>query len=120
MAKSQEPLADEQATWLTMGHLVLGSGHARDLYITIHGRQCDKLGANPYCGGGGPAIICAPNPARIACDLVFAIGSAIMFVITTGLSIAYYVLDRKFEEDTLGGYSRDTGVLLTSMNFVVF
>ena len=113
MAKSQGPLADEQATWLGWEHALQTAELFVDLTTTQMDSACSLCGANPSCLGVSLATACTPNPARITCNSVASVMEIVGYAALYVTTFVYEILDRNFEEDTLGGYSRDTGVLLT-------
>ena len=101
-AANQENLVELQRTWLNLGHTLT---HAENLYafVTDHSEEvCSTFGDNPLCLGASLAMVCIPNPPRIACNMLRLGALFLSFEILAVMTIAYQAVSDLYEIRTLG------------------
>ena len=101
-AENQEHLGDLERDLLNLGHTLTVAEHLYEFSGNMEEYICGFFGDNPYCVGASFAILCVPNPPRIACDTVALASRIISNVILVGVTIAYQAVEDIFEIATLG------------------
>lgn len=110
----QNALNSQQITWLNLGHALTAAEHLWDWTTFLSGEMCEAIPDLP---------LCAPNPVKTVCHVSTIVKITIAYAVLFSVTVAYEVVDRLFEQATLGpdrefyGYQYAQGTYINTLNY---
>ena len=101
-ASDQESILTLFKWWRGLGHALKTAEHLWEFSEVVSESKCESLGDETKCLGGGIALVCALNLARVICTFIRPFIQSLSFAILTLATIAYQVADELYDNATLG------------------